>query len=326
MILVGNGGIATEVAHEVTNCQIIWAIKDASISAAYLDSAAAKFFLLTRQYVNLGTSSAEKNANSDSRSRFWRMNFNSRAEADIEDDAKTHDKYPSDSFDTSLLGAALGPDWARDKSLRGQLMLNGSVRNQLKVDLCTILFINIWPIWSFFFMRSIIVYQVQVNCIMSPEEFAAKQLVETPAVFDNACSVTPEAVESRPWKVYVELTNGECYGADIVVSATGVEANFSQVSGGNFSQCGRPAAFLSSIFPPEYVEFVAPTSHSSSLVPDTSSQGETKADAKKSITASSPGDLGVCKSTKLRISNEPAGGLLVNELMQTSRPEIYAVG
>ena len=42
--IVGNGGIATELAFEIEQFHIIWAIKDEHISHVYLDAYAAKFF------------------------------------------------------------------------------------------------------------------------------------------------------------------------------------------------------------------------------------------------------------------------------------------
>ena len=44
LLIVGNGGIATELAYEIERCHIVWAIKDEHISHVYLDAYAAKFF------------------------------------------------------------------------------------------------------------------------------------------------------------------------------------------------------------------------------------------------------------------------------------------
>lgn len=45
ILLVGNGGIATELVYELKNCHIIWAVKDDAISATFFDAATANFFL-----------------------------------------------------------------------------------------------------------------------------------------------------------------------------------------------------------------------------------------------------------------------------------------
>lgn len=44
IVLVGNGGIATELAYEIQNCKIIWVIKDSHISHTFCDPHSSKFF------------------------------------------------------------------------------------------------------------------------------------------------------------------------------------------------------------------------------------------------------------------------------------------
>jgi hypothetical protein len=44
IVIVGNGGIATELVYEIENCKIIWAIKDDFISHTFFDITAARFF------------------------------------------------------------------------------------------------------------------------------------------------------------------------------------------------------------------------------------------------------------------------------------------
>ncbi|KAF7383622.1 hypothetical protein HZH66_012972 [Vespula vulgaris] len=45
IVVVGNGGIATELVHEVKNVEVVWVIKDKHISATFIDPGAAEFFL-----------------------------------------------------------------------------------------------------------------------------------------------------------------------------------------------------------------------------------------------------------------------------------------
>ncbi|XP_076685182.1 pyridine nucleotide-disulfide oxidoreductase domain 1 [Andrena cerasifolii] len=45
IIVVGNGGIATEIVHEVSGVEMIWVIKDKHISATFVDPGAAEFFM-----------------------------------------------------------------------------------------------------------------------------------------------------------------------------------------------------------------------------------------------------------------------------------------
>nr|VZI44094.1 unnamed protein product [Spirometra erinaceieuropaei] len=51
VLLVGNGGIATEVAYEIEDCQVVWVVKHENISVPFLDTAAAYFLLQSRKSV-----------------------------------------------------------------------------------------------------------------------------------------------------------------------------------------------------------------------------------------------------------------------------------
>jgi hypothetical protein len=44
VVVVGNGGIATEIVYEIRNCKIMWIIKDKHISHHFFDAHSAKFF------------------------------------------------------------------------------------------------------------------------------------------------------------------------------------------------------------------------------------------------------------------------------------------
>lgn len=44
VVVIGNGGIATELVYEIKGVDIVWAIKDKHISAAFVDAGAAEFF------------------------------------------------------------------------------------------------------------------------------------------------------------------------------------------------------------------------------------------------------------------------------------------
>lgn len=44
IIVVGNGGIATELVHELSGIDVVWVIKDKHISATFVDPGAAEFF------------------------------------------------------------------------------------------------------------------------------------------------------------------------------------------------------------------------------------------------------------------------------------------
>lgn len=45
IVVIGNGGIALELVHEVQGCEVIWAIKDKAIGNTFFDAGAAQFLI-----------------------------------------------------------------------------------------------------------------------------------------------------------------------------------------------------------------------------------------------------------------------------------------
>lgn len=86
-VLIGNGGIASEIAYEISNIEIDWVIKDRHISSTFIDAGAAKFF---------------------------------ESRLTNKDDLKSSEptvikrmRYTDESSIDNQKGAALGPDWHR---------------------------------------------------------------------------------------------------------------------------------------------------------------------------------------------------------------------
>lgn len=94
IIIVGNGGIATEIVHEVKGVEIIWVIKDKHISATFVDPGAAEFFL-NKVYSKSDTKSENKDMPTK------RMRY------------VVSDNAPMKN------GAALGPDWHNTFDMSG---------------------------------------------------------------------------------------------------------------------------------------------------------------------------------------------------------------
>uniref|UniRef100_A0A1L8DZV9 Pyridine nucleotide-disulfide oxidoreductase domain-containing protein 1 n=1 Tax=Nyssomyia neivai TaxID=330878 RepID=A0A1L8DZV9_9DIPT len=93
IVLVGNGGIASEIAYEVKGVSIDWVIKDTYMSSTFLDPGAAEYFRKNLE---------KKHEENDEKSTVKRMRY-------------------GESQGSS--GAALGPDWHR------MLDVSGSGRN-----------------------------------------------------------------------------------------------------------------------------------------------------------------------------------------------------
>ncbi|CAH8627872.1 unnamed protein product [Dicrocoelium dendriticum] len=217
LVLIGNGGIATEIAHEVRDCQIVWAVKHTSISAPFLDPSAAKFILQAREMAlkSVPTEACDSGyamGDGSNSVSIRRMRYvvapdppeNTGTKTDLPEPrlllVPADANQPSDVPQTgpNSVGAALGPDWAHGRLLRGQL------RDDAESQLLKV------------------VYQVQVRRILDHSVVKAENL----HVVNPFPAISSNSSDEAPWPVYVELTNNDVYGCDLVVSAVGVEASF----------------------------------------------------------------------------------------------------
>uniref|UniRef100_A0A1B6MII5 Pyridine nucleotide-disulfide oxidoreductase domain-containing protein 1 n=1 Tax=Graphocephala atropunctata TaxID=36148 RepID=A0A1B6MII5_9HEMI len=113
ILVVGNGGIATEVVHELRGVELVWVIKDDHISATFIDPVAAEFFqdkLLKRD--------------TDYSSPVVK-----RLKYTVENDSNKPEKS----------GAALGPDWHSKYDLSGSLKTDAKVIVEYKSEVDSIL-------------------------------------------------------------------------------------------------------------------------------------------------------------------------------------------
>ncbi|OZC10084.1 pyridine nucleotide-disulfide oxidoreductase [Onchocerca flexuosa] len=96
VLVIGNGGIATEIVHELKNVEIIWAIRHASISATFFDEGAAEFFkpMLIYGY--------KKRQLSSTKPKRYRFTVDNEKE-------------------NGVMGCALGPEWASTANISGSL-------------------------------------------------------------------------------------------------------------------------------------------------------------------------------------------------------------
>ena len=95
VVIVGNGGIATELAHELKGVEVVWAIKDDSISATFLDAGAGEFLF--------GELNKEMEENEQRSKRAGGSTLTKRMKYTV----SAGSRGPHMPFS----GAALGPDW-----------------------------------------------------------------------------------------------------------------------------------------------------------------------------------------------------------------------
>lgn len=93
--LIGNGGIASEIAYEVNGIGIDWVIKDDHISSTFVDAGAAKFF---QSRLKAKDSKPEK-------ATIKRMRYTEEGQTSA----------------ANQRGAALGPDWHRKINIEGKV-------------------------------------------------------------------------------------------------------------------------------------------------------------------------------------------------------------
>ena len=103
--IVGNGGIATEMVHELSDCELLWIVKDKSISANFFDAAAGKFLLNTLSNVSHDDKGADK-------INVQRHHYNIDGKSYITERKICDQK-------SVLTGGALGPDWALNMKMKG---------------------------------------------------------------------------------------------------------------------------------------------------------------------------------------------------------------
>lgn len=110
VIIVGNGGIATEIVHEVKGVEMIWVIKDKHISATFVDPGAAEFFL-------------NKISQSDTSGNL------SKADAPTK-----RMRYVVSDGTLTKNGAALGPDWHSSFDMSGTLFKSTNVHVEYECE------------------------------------------------------------------------------------------------------------------------------------------------------------------------------------------------
>lgn len=114
IVIVGNGGIATELVNEVDGVEMIWVIKDKHISATFVDPGAAEFFMdkvyKTDPCINTNASSLTK-----------RM------------------RYTVSNTSVVTSGPALGPDWHNNFDVKGTFLKSAKVQIEYECEIIKIL-------------------------------------------------------------------------------------------------------------------------------------------------------------------------------------------
>ena len=127
MVVVGNGGIATELVYEIENCEILWAIKDETITHTFIDAGAATFFLPRLSKVKTKSEDfrpvkRSKYEVAGECKNFWMQKCSFKILLSY-----TADETQRQPEEASVqMGSALGPDWHDGLKLKGLLQVRFS--------------------------------------------------------------------------------------------------------------------------------------------------------------------------------------------------------
>lgn len=114
IVIIGNGGIATEIIHEVDGIEMVWVIKDKHISATFIDPGAAEFFVDKVYRTNTST-----NVNTNTVTKRMR--------------------YTISDPTAVKAGPALGPDWHSNFDIKGTYLKASKVQIEYECEMIKIL-------------------------------------------------------------------------------------------------------------------------------------------------------------------------------------------
>jgi len=185
VLVLGNGGIALELVHEVTGCELVWAVKDAYVGNTFFDHTASGFVLPElekRRPVRIVENNDTKPQNEQQRQQQQQQQRPPQA----------NEQAATKPLETSLTGGALGPDWTVGLSTTTTTTLpTPSTESTTK------------PPTPPLGKPLTILFRAELE-----------ELSESPPAAASG--------KKEDWPLWVRLTNGQTRGCDFVVSATGV--------------------------------------------------------------------------------------------------------
>lgn len=108
IVVIGNGGIALELVHEVQGCEVIWAIKDKAIGNTFFDAGAAQFLI-----PSLEADKPQKSVPCK------RPRYTTEEKAGGTSHTFTAERDHRQTTTPTEHGSALGPDWHEGIILQG---------------------------------------------------------------------------------------------------------------------------------------------------------------------------------------------------------------
>ncbi|KAN0038589.1 hypothetical protein ACTA71_000770 [Dictyostelium dimigraforme] len=202
IIIIGNGGIALELIHEIKGCQIIWSIKDKHIGNAFFDKDAADFLFRSKQIID------------DKKDKEGTLKETKEGISN-EDELIAKNKNTSTPSNSSLYksesGSALGPQWYSKYNFKTTDQYNKD--NQEK---------------KYNFNENV---NIQYSTFLDEIYLRDDKKLKEEIINNN--NKDKDKDESDDWPVYVKLSNGSLFGCNFIISATGVIPNSTILTKGN---------------------------------------------------------------------------------------------
>jgi len=221
--VVGNGGISLELVYEISDCQVVWAIRHDAIGNTFFDAGAAQF-LAPKLFERETASSSHDAISAANDAAMRKLKKRPQFESETVNGVAVFTKKPRDGggldameeamqrvkdgekiATEGVVGSALGPDWKETLTMKGALKREasddtskGDEENKSNV---------------------MMEYRVEVKEILSADELRSRTDLHVPSHFPSEAS----SHSADTWPVYVVLSNGHVWGVDLVVSATGVD-------------------------------------------------------------------------------------------------------
>ena len=124
VVVLGNGGIALELVHSLSFCEIDWVIRDNYIGSAFFDASASAFImpeLLLRAKTTAGQASYVTMTNDEDV-----INNNHNSSSNSSSSSSSSNARNGDG--TRTAGAALGPEWLKKSDFLAQIPVDVKVR------------------------------------------------------------------------------------------------------------------------------------------------------------------------------------------------------
>lgn len=218
-IIVGGGGIAMEVVHEIRDCEVIWLMKGTHIGSAFFDKRAAESVSTLFELDSFVTDAGDPRDIDKGDSKFTRSGEAERERCLPSRTVTSSIHSEVSSEPVARYGSGVGPEWVTRRFEPILLDKKGNVMTGTQAKYTTL-------------TGSVEKSSKNVRIVLECE---VRQLFED---------------ESGRWPVVAVVSNGSRIGCDLILAGTGVMPNVEWLQGSaldiDFSESSRSLSHLNS--------------------------------------------------------------------------------